>query len=392
MRREFLRRGSAALAAFLAGSRLPATLAAERNESTVLFADLPGELLPPDENGLRLPAGFRSRIIARTGAPLLPGSTYSWHRAPDGGACFAVADGGWVYVSNSEVRTFDGGGGVGAVRFDTQGNIVAAYPILQGTDNNCAGGKTPWQTWLSCEEVERGQVYECDPLGVTPAVVRPALGRFKHEAVAVDPVNGHLFLTEDERDGCFYRFIPAAPLPFLDSGRLEVAEIVERNGVAEVRWHPVPDYDAQSTPTRHQVDVATHFDGGEGIAFHDGLIHFTTKGDNRVWRYDTQSQRIDVLYDAATSATPHLSGVDNVTITASGDVLVAEDGGDMQIVLLGPAGIVLPIVQVTGQELSEITGPAFDPQFQRLYFSSQTGPLNLDTDGITYEISRIART
>jgi secreted PhoX family phosphatase len=85
---------------------------------------------------------------------------------------------------------------------------------------------------------------------------------------------------------------------------------------------------------------------------------------------------------------PHLSGVDNVTITASGDVLVAEDGGDMQIVLLTPAGHVLPIVQVAGQDLSEICGPAFDPSFQRLYFSSQRGPLGLDTDGITYEISR----
>ena len=83
--------------------------------------------------------------------------------------------------------------------------------------------------------------------------------------------------------------------------------------------------------------------------------------------------------------------IDNVTITASGDVLVAEDGGDMQIVLLAPNGIVLPIVQIVGQDESEICGPAFDPSFQRLYFSSQTGPLNLDSDGITYEISRIVR-
>ena len=391
MRRDFLRHSSAAVAALLAGGRLPATLAADTGVQAALFDQLPDQLLPPDENGLRLPPGFHSRIIARTGQPLLPDSPYAWHRAPDGGACFVTVDGGWVYVSNSEVRISDGGGGVGAVRFNAQGNIVAAYPILQGTDNNCAGGKTPWQTWLSCEEVDRGQVYECDPMGEQPAVVRPALGSFKHEAVAVDPVNGQLFLTEDERDGCFYRFIPAAPLPSLDSGRLEVAEIVERDGGTKVEWHAVLDHLATSTPTRHQVEAATHFDGGEGIAFHDGLIHFTTKGDNRVWRYDTRSQQIEVIYDAANSATPHLSGVDNVTITASGDVLVAEDGGDMQIVLLGPAGIVLPIVQVTGQDLSEITGPAFDPQFQRLYFSSQTGPLNLDTDGITYEISRSTR-
>lgn len=390
-RREFLRLGSQALATFFAGANAPALLAADEGRTNALFATLPGELQQPDENGLRLPAGFRSRVIARTGQPLLPGSAYLWHKAPDGGACYATADGGWVYVSNSEVKVSDGGGGVGAVRFDAQCNIVASYPILQNSDNNCAGGKTPWQTWLSCEEVDRGHVYECDPFGTSAAVVRPGLGRFKHEAVAVDTDNGHLYLTEDEPDGCLYRFVPSQPLPSLATGTLEVAEAVGDNGMQQLVWHAVPDPQAETTPTRHQVERATHFNGGEGIAFHGGLVHFTTKGDNRVWRLDTRRQQLEVLYDVNTAVTPHLSGVDNVTITASGDVLVAEDGGDMQIVLLAPNGIVLPIVQIVGQDLSEICGPAFDPSFQRLYFSSQTGPLNLDTDGITYEISRINR-
>jgi uncharacterized protein len=393
-RRDFLRHGCRALATFFAGAHAPALFAAEElaaddARTNALFATLPGELLPPDANGLRLPAGFRSRVIAHTGRTLLADSSYRWHKSPDGGACYAAEDGGWVYVSNSEVKISEGGGGVGAVRFDAQANIVAAYPILQRTGNNCAGGKTPWQTWLSCEEVDRGQVYECDPFGISAAVVRPALGRFKHEAVAVDTDNGHLYLTEDEPDGCLYRFIPSQALPSLDTGQLEVAEAIEKDGAVQVVWHAVPDPQATTTGTRHQVDRATHFNGGEGIAFHGGLIHFTTKGDNRVWRLDTHSQQLEVLYDAKTATAPHLSGVDNVTITASGDVLVAEDGGDMQIVLLAPNGIVLPIVQIVGQDQSEICGPAFDPSFQRLYFSSQTGPLNRDTDGITYEISRI---
>lgn len=390
-RRDFLRRGSRALATFFAGSHAPALLAADDNPPSALFAELPGELLPPDANGLRLPAGFRSRVIAHTGRTVLPGSSYIWHKSPDGGACYAADDGGWVYVSNSEVKVSDGGGGVGAVRFDAQGNILAAYPILQNSDNNCAGGKTPWQTWLSCEEVDRGLVHECDPFGSSAAVVRPALGRFKHEAVAVDTDNGHLYLTEDETDGCLYRFIPSQPLPSLEAGQLEVAEAIEKDGTVQLVWHAVPDPQAATTATRHQVDKATHFNGGEGIAFHAGLIHFTSKGDNRVWRLDTRRQQLEVLYDVKTATAPHLSGVDNVTITASGDVLVAEDGGDMQIVLLAPNGIVLPIVQIVGQDESEICGPAFDPSFQRLYFSSQTGPLNLDSDGITYEISRIVR-
>lgn len=389
-RREFLAWGSRGCSAFLLG--LP-TLSLQAAERRPLFADpaeLGEQLGPPDANGLRLLPGFRSRVVARSSHPVVPGSPYPWHKDPDGGACYATDDGGWIYVSNSEVKITEGGGGVGAVRFSPQGQVLSAYPILSGSDNNCAGGKTPWQTWLSCEEVDRGLVWECDPLGTKPAVALPALGRFRHEAVAVDPVNGHLYLTEDERDGGFYRFVPANSLPDLTVGTLQIAEVLEQDGISRIVWHAVPDPAAAGTRTSLQLQNVTHFDGGEGIAWNEGLIYFTTKGDNRVWRLDTRTSQIEILYDAATSATPHLSGVDNVTITASGDVLVAEDGGDMQIVLLGPDGLVLPIVQVVGQDSSEICGPAFDPSFQRLYFSSQTGPSGRSEDGIVYEISRIA--
>lgn len=389
-RRSFLGWASRSCAAFLFGSTAMQTPGASQGDSR-LFVD-PTGLAPlgdPDLNGLRLLPGFASRIIARSSQPVLPGSPYRWHGRPDGGACFATEDDGWIMVSNSEIKQVDGGGGVGAIRFDARANIIDAYPILSGSDNNCAGGKTPWQTWLSCEEVDRGYVYECDPFGTIAARVRPALGRFKHEAVAVDPVHGHLYLTEDENDGGFYRFLPDNGLPDLVAGQLQIAQVEHQNGVSRVVWHDVPDPAAQITRTSHQVANTTWFDGGEGIAWHNGVVYFTTKGDNRVWSYDTNSGQLDILYDAATSATAHLTGVDNVTISAAGDVLVAEDGGDMQIVLLGPDALVLPIVQVVGQNLSEICGPAFDPSFQRLYFSSQTGPDNRNDDGITYEIYRI---
>ncbi|MCB1669962.1 MAG: DUF839 domain-containing protein [Pseudomonadales bacterium] len=332
-----------------------------------------------------LPAGFQSRIVARSGEQPVTSSSYLWHDAPDGGAVFATDDGGWVYVSNSEVG--GGKGGVGALRFNAAAELVDAYPILAGTSVNCAGGGTPWQTWLSCEEFDAGQVFECDPLGNREAMVRPALGRFKHEAVAVDPVNQILYLTEDTPDGAFYRFRPSQPLPDLSAGILEVATMDAQDGRLYLDWAPVPDPSAETTPTRYQVPDYVPFRGGEGLVYQDGLVYFSTKGDNRVWCYDVATHQISVLYDFATSANPILSGVDNLTITPAGEVLVAEDGGDMQIVILTPEFGVIPLLQIPGHERSEITGPAFDPSYRRLYFSSQRGSVGASSGGITYEIS-----
>jgi secreted PhoX family phosphatase len=112
------------------------------------------------------------------------------------------------------------------------------------------------------------------------------------------------------------------------------------------------------------------------------VLHFTTKGDNRVWRYDVVAQSLAVAYDDETSCNPVLTGVDNVTVSRSGDVFVAEDGGDMQLVVLGADGSVSPFVEVAGQRGSEITGPAFSPDGSCLYFSSQRG----DDVGLTYEV------
>ena len=343
-----------------------------------------GPLGEPDANGLRLPPGFTARIVARTGVEVFPGG-YTWHGWPDGGACFPLPDGGWIYVSNCELPVI---GGVGALRFDPSGTLVDAYPILEGTNINCAGGPTPWGTWLSCEEIDRGRVFECDPRGEAEAIERPALGRFKHEAAAVDPVHGAVYLSEDESDGRFYRFVAAGRDSdgrlVLDDGVLEVA-IVAADGL--VTWVPVPDPLAEGdVRTRHQVADATVFRGGEGIWWHEGVVYLATKGDDRIWAYDTDAGRIAVLYDRSLSSDPQpLKGVDNVTVSACGDVLVAEDGGFMRVMAVLPSGELRPIVQIEGQEESEITGPAFDPSGTRLYFSSQRAEGFMG--GITYEIT-----
>ncbi|MFE9644812.1 alkaline phosphatase PhoX [Streptomyces sp. NPDC006365] len=346
-----------------------------------------GGLLPANAHGIMLPSGFTSRVIARS-SQTVPGTSYTWHNAPDGGACFADGT-GWIYVSNSEIST---GGGASAVKFHSSGTITGAYRILSNTRNNCAGGATPWNTWLSCEEVSRGYVYETDPWGVKTAVRHDAMGRFKHEAAAADPVRKVIYLTEDESDGCFYRFTPTT-WGNLSSGTLQVL-VAGTGSSGSFTWTNVPDRDGSPTYTRDQVSGAKIFNGGEGCHYASDTVWFTTKGDNRVWQLNLLNSTYELAYDDSlvTNGTAPLTGVDNVTGSSSGDLFVAEDGGNMEICIITPDDIVAPFLRITGQSSSEICGPAFSPDGKRLYFSSQRGTSGSSSGGITYEVTGPFRT
>jgi len=201
------------------------------------------------------------------------------------------------------------------------------------------------------------------------------MGTFNHEAAACDPVGQRVYLTEDAGSGKLRRFRPTV-WGDLSAGTLEAAVV----SGSTVTW----------TTT---IANGTPFNGGEGAWYADGKVWFTTKGDNRVWELDVAAtpNTIRVIYDDNTSPNPVLTGVDNIVGSASGDLFVAEDGGNMELVLIEPSGAVSVFMRVLNQSGSEIAGPAFSPDGSRLYFSSQRGPSG-GGSGVTYEVAGPFRT
>lgn len=252
----------------------------------------------PDPDGLLdLPKGFRYRVLSREGDPLRSGEGLvpSNH---DGMAAFAGSAGRVHLVRNHENRvtgkiavptveglTYDpmGKGGCTALELDGRGNVRGERVAIAGTAVNCAGGPTPWNTWLTCEETEdkagtngytkdHGFVFEVD--GADPrrtgAVPLTAMGRFQHEAVAIDPRNGIVYETEDAFEkpfGLFYRFLPEKPLGGRGSlragGALEAMRVpgvpdlsvIQETGATfdRIEWVPVPDPQAR----RHRSGTRT---------------------------------------------------------------------------------------------------------------------------------------
>ncbi|MBC23961.1 MAG: phosphatase [Phycisphaerae bacterium] len=461
-RRTFMQAGSATTLAFLGLRRLV------HGEDTVAVTGDP--LIKDPHRTLDLPEGFEYVIFSRHGQEmddgfLVPG-------LHDGMGAFAAPDGSTILVRNHELgnelhprygpfgwqnqlleridpaKIYDRGhgrtpalGGTTTLVYDTKMRRLRQHFLsCAGTGRNCAGGITPWGSWITCEEwtarkdkncqEDHGYCFEVpanDRMELATPIPIRGMGRFNHEAIAIDPATGIVYLTEDRKDGLFYRFIPKTPGRLLEGGRLQALAAIDRdsidtrnwlenqpqiqvNDTIPVRWMDLDQIDSPLDDLRHRGHAggAAVFARGEGIwTGSDGIYMATTTGGpaklGQIWKYVPSSDE-GTGAEASSPGTislfvepndPRLvRNADNLTIAPWGDLFICEDADGPvapegnRVIRVTRDGTIQPFA-MSRLGKTELAGICFSPDGSTLFFNMQqagatvavTGPWNRYSSG-----------
>lgn len=417
-----------------------------------------GPLVADPKGILNLPKGFTYKILSTKGQKMddglfLPG-------APDGMAAFKGKNGRVIVVRNHELspdsfangafgasnelldkvgqdkfydygkKAIPGLGGTSTFVYNEKsGKIEKQWLSLAGTVRNCAGGPTPWNSWLTCEEStikagdqegkiekDHGYVFEVpatDKVELANPLPIKGMGRFNHEAVAVDPRSGIVYLTEDRGDSLIYRYIPNTPGKLLNGGKLQALAIVGKKSYdtrnweslttpkmalrekMDVEWIDVENVESPDDDLRLQgfANGAASFARGEGMWYGKNEIYFAcTNGGNtlngQVFRYipgaaegksDEKNSPGKLELFAESPDKEILKNCDNLTVAPWGDVVLCEDASHPFVVGVTPQGDYYKLAENIGYQ-SEFAGGVFSP-------SGDTFFVNIQGAGITLAIT-----
>ncbi len=435
-RRRFLESSGAVALGFLG---LRAWLGASAHAAPIGYGPLVG-----DKHGiLDLPRGFSYRVISRRGDTMDDGHHVPGQ--PDGMGTFPGKTGETILICNHEMmpgnnpfeyvipeRVYDkglgltpGAGGTTTIVYDTkQQRVVRRYLSLAGTIRNCAGGPTPWGTWISCEEavfrsgkhkrnddtIEFDFITEHDhgynfevPARLEPGLCKPvplrAMGRFNHEAIAVDENTGIVYQTEDRGDGLIYRYIPNHRNELASGGKLQalvvsgLASADTRNWVAPtfrpgvrypVKWLDLDHVESPNDDLRHRGYGmgAARFARGEGMwRGRDGIYFACTNGGakqlGQIWRL--QDDTLELFVEPNDSNL--IENADNLTVAPWGDLIVAEDRSEEVVRLVGITPSGRPYTLARHHKKTEFAGCVFSPDGTTLFANIQGAGLTVAITG-----------
>jgi secreted PhoX family phosphatase len=426
-RRSFLAKSAMTTLSFIALSRCSVRSVGPEETLNTL------ELVPDPAAYLDLPAGFDYKVISRAGERMSDGLLVPGR--PDGMGTFSTPDQACVLIRNHENspsplenspfgtdnamvheiardKLYDAGGlaspglgGTTTVIFDEDNQVVKKqFMSLAGTYRNCAGGPTPWNSWLTCEEdvtradgtrSEQDHGFVFDVPATATGLVDPkpivGMGRFNHEAIAVDPQSGIVYQTEDRSDGLIYRFIPNDPADLHAGGQLQALAIKglgsfdTRNWDATtlqvgerlpVEWITLDDIEAPEDDLRLRgfAAGAARFARGEGMWYGDQEIYFacTNGGPKRfgqIFRYDVQSAELELFAESEDKTVLHMA--DNLTLTPWGSLLVCEDNGAENRLHLIDLNGDITLFAINRSSSSEFAGAVFSPSGKTLFVNIQ---------------------